>query len=398
MLSDPLIRNAKKQAAPYKLKDGKGLYLEIRPSGAKLWRYRYRIAGKENVFAIGAYPDVGLAGARSEREAARVLVKKGVHPSHNRKLDRIRQIHEHANTLEAVAREWLKSKTWTKGVLHERTKQLERDVFPAIGALPIRQVAPVHVLDILRTIEKRSPTAAAQIKRAFSGIFSLAVATLRAETDPSVPVRGSIKQPQSKHKVPLDAKQIGVLLRAVTAYHGGLPTMVAFKLMWLTLARPSEVIEAPWAEFDLAGATWRIPGARMKMRQDHIVPLPRQAVALLSRLQVLTGEGLLAFPNRDDRTKPMTDATMRQAVKTMKLPFKYSPHATRTTGSTLLNEMGFRGDVIERQLAHQDKDGVRRTYNQAQYLAERAEMMQSWADFLDGVTAGGAIVPMRNAG
>lgn len=398
MLSDTAVRNAKKKAAPYKLTDGKGLYLEVRPTGAKLWRYRYRIARKENVFAIGAYPEVGLSAARAERDAARTLVKQGVHPAHNRKLDRIRQANEHANTFEAVAREWLASKDWTKAVVSERRRLLERDVFPKIGALPIRQVAPAHILEILKRIDKRSPVAAAQVKRAIAGIFSLAVSTLRADTDPSAPVRGAIKQPKSQNKTALQPAQIGVLLRAVDVYHGQFATKIAFRLMWFTLARPIEVIEAPWVEFDLDGAMWRIPAARMKMAAEHIVPLPRQAVALLVRLHALTGGGVHLFPHRDDRTRPMTDNALRQAVKNMRLPFRYSPHATRTTGSTLLNEMGYRGDVIERQLAHQEKDAVRRTYNQAKYLTERAEMMQAWADFLEGVSAGGEIVPIRKTG
>jgi integrase len=386
MLSDARIRSAKPRPPDaYKLTDSHGLYLEIRPTGSKLWRYRYRIAKKENVFAIGAYPEVSLADARLERDRARALVKANVHPSGQRRLDRILEANDHATTFQAVALEWLAAKDWTPAVVAYSKKVFERDVFPTIGALPIKRVVPAHVLDILKTTGKRSPGIAAKARRMMSGVFEHAIATLRAENDPVHPVRKAVKQPKSVNKQPLTREQVAEFLELVDVYAGQFETRTAFNLLWLTLARPTEVVEARWAEFDLDGARWRIPAERMKMDAAHNVPLPKQAVALLRRLHAVTGHREILFPHRDNRSQPMSDAALRQAVRNMKLKFSYSPHATRTTGSTLLNEMGFRGDVIERQLAHQERNAVRRTYNHADYFAERAEMMQRWADMLDEI-------------
>jgi integrase len=401
MLKDKKISDAKKAKTPYKLTDGAGLYVEVKPTGKKLWRYRYRIGGKENVYALGEYakPPITetkdqarkrrqaglftLMEARIERERCRALVKQGVHPAHERKLDRIRRKHERANTFRTVADEWLSAKDWTPRVKDSMGSLLEHDVYPHIGDLPIRQVTPAHVLDILNRIKKRSPTGAAQVKRAISGLFELAISTLRAESDPSYPVRKSVKQPKPENKIALSVEQIGTVMRKIDAYGGNFPTQSALRLLWWTLARPNEVLGARWSEIDLDEATWRIPAERMKMRTDHVIPLSTQAVNLLRRLHAITGERELLFPHRDDRTKPLVDATLRQAARQMELGFRYSPHATRATGSTRLNELGYRPDVIERQLAHQERNAVRRTYNPAEYLAGRRAMMQDWANMLD---------------
>jgi integrase len=410
MLRDAKIRSAKRARKPYKLTDAGGLYIEVKPTGSKLWRYRYRIAGKENVYALGEYTTAPttetkeqarkrreggvftLTEARAERDRCRALVKQGVHPAHERKLDRIRRKHESANTFRAVAAEWLVAKDWTQRVKDSIGSLLDDDVFPHIGDLPIRQVAPAHVLDILNRIKSRSPTGAAQVKRAISGIFELAISTLRAESDPSYPVRKSLKQPKSENKAALSVEQIGKVMQAIDGYRGNFTTQSAFRLMWWTVARPNEVLGARWAEFDLDAAMWRIPAERMKMGSEHVIPLPTQAVDLLRRLHGITGKRNLLFPHRDDRTKPIVDATLRQAVKHMALPFRYSPHATRATGSTRLNELGYRADVIERQLAHQERNSSRRAYNQALYVGERQEMMQRWSDLLDAWAKGDKVI------
>ena len=406
MLTDTKCRNAKPTEKPYKLTDAKGLYLEVKPNGVKAWRYRFELRegekAKESVFAIGEYaspptvetPDEAkarrgggrftLAEAREERTKARALVKQGINPAHNRQLDRIRRENENATTFEAVAREWIALRDWEEVTKTKRLEMLRRVVFPKIGALPIRQVQPVHILDVLKAAAvNNGPTVAAEAKRTMMGIFELAVSTLRADTDPVYPVRKSLPANKTQHKRPLASAEIGQLLRDLEGHGSNFQTVAAFRLMWLTLARPSEVVEAEWTEFDLDAAVWRIPAERMKMRREHLVPLPRQAVELLRGMHTLTKERQHVFPNRDNRKRPMVAAAFRQMLHVMGWSGKYSPHATRTTGSTRLNEMGYSPDWIERQLAHAEPNAVRRTYNHADYFADRAKMMQQWADLLD---------------
>lgn len=397
MLNDIQCRNAKPQAKPYKLTDGKGLYLEVKPNGVKAWRYRFRLTGKESVFAIGDYPAITLVEARKKREEARDLVKGGINPAHNRQLEKIKQGQEAATTFEAVALEWLALKDWEKVTKDRRLDMLQRVVFPTIGHLPIKQVTPAHILSIIQERGKISPAVAAEARRTMQGVFDLAICTLRAESDPVHPVRNALPPNKTQHKRALADDEIGQLLRDLEEHKGNYQTGAAFKLMWQTLCRPSEAIEAEWKEFDLDGALWKIPAVRMKKRKEHIVPLPSQAVEVLRSMHAITGQHVHVFPNRDDRTKPMTAATMRQALKTLGWAGKYSPHATRTTGSTKLNEMGYRSDWIEKQLAHAEMNAVRRTYNHADYLADRATMMQHWADLLDGLKQGGKVLPFKKS-
>lgn len=414
MLSDTQCRNAKPQAKPFKLADEKGLYLEVKPNGVKAWRYRFELGGKESVFAIGDYSAAPagettdqattrknggiftLAEAREERTKARALVKQGINPAHQRQLGKIKQEQENATTFEAVAREWLGLKDWEEVTRARRLDMLERVVFPKIGALPIKQVIPAHILDVLSTAAKKNGlTVAAEAKRTMSGIFELAVSTLRADADPVYPVRKAIPANKTQHKRPLEAAEIGQLLRDVEGHGGRHETLAAFRLMWLTLCRPSEAAGAQWTEFDLDGAVWRIPAERMKKRKEHVLPLPGQAVEMLRALHGITGCHVHLFPNRDDKTKPMAMASFRQMLNVLGWAGKYSPHATRTTGSTRLNEMGYPADWIERQLAHTEPNAVRRTYNHADYLADRAKMMQQWADKLDSWRDGAKVLPLK---
>src|SRR5215208_1960133 len=265
-LTDTRIRNAKPIEKPYKMADGGGLYIEIKPTGSKLWRLRYRLAGKENVFAIGDYRTIGLAEARTARDQAKKLIKEGVHPSHQRKLERIRQAHEHANTFAAVAKEWLNrnAKHWTARTAQQRKRGLEQDVFPYIGALPVRQVTPAHVLDVVQRIEKRAPAMAALMNRTIGAICRYAVATLRADTDPTSPLRGSLRPRQTEHDKPLAVPEVPGFLKALEAYPGYFSNKVALRLMLLTLVRTTEALEAKWSEFDVEQGHWVIPPIRMK--------------------------------------------------------------------------------------------------------------------------------------
>lgn len=384
MLTDAHCRNAKPREKLYRLNDFKGLYLEIKPTGVKAWRYRFKLNGKESLFALGDYPDVSLADARDACGEARKLVKQGISPVQNRQLERVKRELDSGNTFEVIAQEWLALKDWEDVTKTRRLDMLQRVVFPSIGKLPVRQITSAHVLDILnKTVARGAPTVAAEAKRTMSSVFELAVATLRADTDPVWAVRKALPPNKTQHKRALSIEEIGKLLVDFDGHGGNFQTLNAFRLMWLTLVRPNESVQAEWEEFDLDNALWKIPAHRMKARREHVLPLPEQAVKLLKAMSPITGHAKYVFPNRDDRARPMADAALRQALKKLGWAKKYSPHGTRTTGSTRLNELGYRHDVIEAQLAHAEPNAVRRTYNHATYLDERRGMMQDWADLLD---------------
>lgn len=414
-LTDVTIRNAKPREkpagkdtsgkpafvfvdSPYKLTDAGGLYLQVQPSGAKLWRYRYRIAGKENVFAIGEYFNdkreghISLETARAERDKARVLVRQGIHPSQQRQLARLANHASNANTFEAVAREWIAKKKsgWTPYYLRQVERFLASDVFPAIGKLPIRSVAAAHLLAILKKAEARgAETVALLIRQWVSAIFRYAVATLRADTDPASALKGAIHRPKVRHAKPLSRDELAKLLKAIDSYGGGRTTVIALRLMTLTFLRTSELRNARWSEFDFELAEWRIPDERMKMREMHIVPLSRQALELLRELHTLTGRGEFLFPNYRTPKTSMSPTTINRALERMGFAGKdgigFAAHGFRATASTMLNELQYRDDVIERQLAHGERNKVRASYNQAEYFPERKAMMQAWADMMDEI-------------
>lgn len=421
MLNDTQCRNAKPKDKPYKLKDSNGLYLEIKPNGVKAWRYRFELREdgkiKESVFAIGDYASAPsgetpeetkarrdgrrftLSEARDECTKARALVKQGINPAQHRQLERIKRAQENATTFEAVAKEWLALKDWEEITKKRRLDMLTRVVFPTIGELPMRQITPPVILGILKkAAEKNGVSVMEEAKRTLFGIFELAAETFRVDANPVHQWREALPKNKTQHKRPLETAEIGQLLRDFDGHGGRHETITAFRLMWLTLTRPSEAVEAEWSEFDLETAIWRIPAQRMKKRREHVVPLPTQAVEMLRALHSLTGCRTHLFPHRDDKTKAMATASFRQALNVLGWAGKYSPHATRTTGSTHLNEMGYAADWIERQLAHAEPNAVRRTYNHAEHLADRAKMMQQWADMLDTWKKGDSnVTPIRQA-
>lgn len=389
-LTDAKVRTAKPDAAPIKMADGGGLYLEVRTTGAKLWRYRYRIAGKENVFAIGEYPVVSLAEARAEHAKARALVASGVHPSHNRKVERLSSLVANANTFEAVANEWIAKKlpNWTAYYTGQVTNVLKADVFPYVGKLPIRNVTAAHLLEIIRRVEARGATTIALLVRQWSSaIFRYAVATLRADSDPAAALRGAVERSKVEHHRPLSREQIVEFVSMLDKSGGFRTTVIALRLMLLTFVRTVELRKAEWQEFDLDGAMWRIPAERMKMREPHIVPLSTQVVQLLRELVTYTGGRGLLFPNYRRPKECMTATTLNRALERMGFNGKdsigFSAHGFRATASTILNELGYRSDVIERQLAHAERNKVRASYNQAEYLEDRKVMMQDWANLID---------------
>ncbi|MGJ0431619.1 tyrosine-type recombinase/integrase [Methylobacter sp.] len=383
-ISDAALRAAKPSDKPYKIATGGGLYLEVTPRGSKLWRWKYRIQGKENRYALGSYPELTLKDAREKVEAARKLVEQGLHPAQQKRLERTKSAHEHINTFEAIAKEWLALKDWEEITKKRRLGMLQRVIFPAIGHLPVRQITPPVILAILqKAADNNGISVMAEAKRTLFGIFELAAETFRVDSNPVHQWRAALPKNKTQHKRALDITEIGQLMRDVDNHGSNYQTRCAFNLMWLTLARPSEVIEAEWSEFDLDRAIWRIPAERMKKRKEHVIPLPSQAVKLLRGMDTITGDKKHVFPHRDNRAKPMVAASFRQMLNTLGWSGKFSPHATRTTGSTRLNELGFSADWIERQLAHSEANSVRRTYNHADYLKDRTNMMQQWADLLD---------------
>lgn len=392
-LTDVKARTAKPEAKPYKLGDSGGLYLLVATSGSKLWRWKYRLEGKENVLALGDYPSTSIADARRARDEAKLLVKRGIHPTHHKREAKVRQAAERANTLEAVAKEWIEKKKprWTPYYLKQVESFLGADVFPYVGALPIRTVTAAQLLDIIQRIEGRgAATVAILVRQWLSAIFRYAVATLRADADPAAALRGAITRPRVRHHKPLSKLDLVTLERSLTSYRGRRETVIAIRLLMLTFVRPGELRAAQWDEFDLENAIWRIPASRMKMREGHLVPLSRQALGLLEELKCITGGKGWLFQNIRQPKSCMTITTMNRALERMRFNGKdtigFSSHGFRATASTMLNELGYRSDVIERQLAHKERDKVRASYNQAEYLVERTTMMQDWADLIDSMT------------
>lgn len=395
-LTDTRIRSLRPSERSYRKTDSGGLILEVKPTGARLWRYRYRIAGKENMFAIGAYPEISLKEARERRDEARKLVKQGIHPAHHRKAEKLRKAHEHANTFEAVAREWLDSMKsyWTPRTYRQRLNLLKNDVFPHIGALPMRQVTTAHGHAVIKRIEKRAPQMAVLAKQCFSAISRLAIVTQRASTDIGYALRGSVRTAPVKHKRPLRPHEIPRFFKRLENYSGYFPTKAAIRMLWFTLARPTEVAGARWDEFDLDNAIWTIPAERMKMRQPHAIPLPRQAVELLEVLREITGSFEYLIPNRNNPKKHAGHSVFVKAFDSMGYSGKCSPHGIRVTGRTILGEQGHPRDVLERQLAHRDAKHVR-AYDQGDRLEARRVIMQGWADYLDGLRSDANVTNLR---
>ncbi len=404
MLTDTKCKTAAPRDKLYRLPDGSGLYLEVKPNGVKAWRYRFEIKGKESLFAIGEYASASnkesavqaedrraakrftLQEARNERVRCRDLVRQGINPADHRKQELIKTEHAARITFEVIAKEWLSMKDWQELTKLRRLDVLERVIFPKIGLLPIAQITSLQVLDVLNEADKKNgPSVRDVAKRTMSSVFELAIATLRAERDPVYPVRKAHPRNKTQHKRALEESEIAQLQRDVRGLGGRYETVASFQLMWWTLCRPNEAIEAQWTEFDLDGAVWLIPASRMKMGKAHKVPLPRQAVEMLRAMHGLTGRYQYVFPGRDRRTAPMSQASWRQALMKLGWSGRFSPHATRVTGSTRLHEMGYRSEWIERQLAHADTNAVRATYNHALYFEDRAQMMQVWADRLDAL-------------
>jgi integrase len=401
-LTDTAVKKAKPGARPVKLSDSKGMYLLVNPTGSKLWRWKYRMLGKEKVMALGAYPDVSLAQAREAVDSARKVLAAGDDPMVKRKADKHASLTAAANSFESVARKWWAhwSPTRTEQHAGQVMRRFEANVFPHIGARPVSEIQAPELVAMLKTIEARGVNdVAKRAHQTSSQVFRYAIAHGLATRNPAADIKPGdvLASRQKKNLARIDGKELPALLRHIDAYQGTAATRLAMKLMALTFVRTSELIGARWAEFDLKAARWDIPAERMKMKTPHIVPLSSQAVNILKTLQLVSGRGALVFPGERDHEKPMSNNTILGALKRMGYKGRMTGHGFRGIASTLLHEMGFNHAHIELQLAHQERDAVSAAYNHATYLKERAKMMQHWADYLDNCTTGKVLTFKRKA-
>ena len=352
------------------------------------------------MFAIGEYPEISLSAARSQRDEARTLVRQGIHPSHVRQTEKLHNITESANTFQAVAMEFAEQKrrTWTEKYSNQFDRTMKGNVYPYIGRLPIRQVTSVHILEIMRRMDKRGATTYAIVTRKWcSAVFRYAASTMRADADPAAALKGALTRPDVKHARPLEPGEIGEYLKKLDNFGGNRTTGIALELLLLLFVRTAEIRTADWSHFDLDGAQWKIPAEKMKMRRIHVVPLPEQAVALLRELHAITGGGQWLFPNTRRPREVMSPTTVNRALEYMGYSTgQVTGHDFRATASTRLNEMGYPPAHIEMQLAHAPKNKTAAAYNHAQYLPERTRMMQDWADYVYSLKAGGEVVGIRS--
>ncbi len=390
-LTDISCKTAKPSSKSRKLADTNGLYLEIMPNGSKYWRLKYRFAGKEKRLAIGVYPEVSLSEARDKREKARKLLATNIDPSQAKRENKRQAVLKYENTFEAIAREWHENQKpgWTQRHAHYVMKRLEADVFPTLSTRPIAEITAPELLSTIRLIEKRGAIDIAHRAIQTCGqIFRYAIVTGRAERDVSADLRGALKTRKKVHHASIQAADLPEFLEKLDTYDGHLQTKLALKLLLLTFVRTTELRAAQWSEINLDAAEWRIPAERMKMRQLHIVPLSKQSITVLEELKKINGHSPFVFPNSANPQKCMSENTVLYALYRMGYHSRATGHGFRSTASTILNETGFRPDVIERQLAHSERNKVRASYNHAQYLPERRKMMQWWADYLEAAAEG----------
>ncbi|MFL6676110.1 MAG: tyrosine-type recombinase/integrase [Massilia sp.] len=390
-LTDVGIRSAKPATKPVKMFDERGLFLIVTPAGGKWWRLKYRFDNKEKLLSLGVYPDVGLKDARERRDAARKLLADGIDPGVNRKAQKAARQDRAANSFELVAREWYEkfSPSWVEAHGSRIIRRLERDIFPHLGGRPVAEVTAPELLATVRRIENRGAVETAHRALGNCGqVFRYAIATGRADRDPSADLRGALPPVKGEHFAAVtEPKLAGELLRTLDGYQGTLTVSCALRLAPLVFVRPGELRAAEWSEIDLGGAEWRIPAERMKMANDHIVPLAAQAVAILREIRELTGAGRFVFPSARSGSRPMSDNAILAAMRRMGISKEeMSGHGFRAMARTILDEvMGVRPDLIEHQLAHAVKDPNGRAYNRTAHLAERRKMMQQWADYLDAL-------------
>ena len=391
-----------------KLSDGKGLYLELSPAGGRWWRLKYRIAGVEKRISLGTYPETSLKAAREKIEEARALVAQGIDPSQARKAAKQEAAHQDEQaqreaqglplhgSFESVAREWFDTRKdeWAPTYAKKIFRRLEVDVFPWLGKLPVPNITPPMVLDMLRKAENRGAIETAhRVLETCGQVFRFAVATGRIESNPARDLKDALRKPMVQHFAAItDPQRFGELLRAIDSYRGTPVVCAALRLMPLMLLRPGELRQAQWDELDLPAATWTVPAARMKREKvgkiygkPHIVPLPRQAVAIFEALKPLTEHSPYVFRGERSAQRPMSDAAINAALRTLGFSAdEVTGHGFRASARTMIVErLGIAESVVEAQLAHSVRDNLGRAYNRTEFMQERVRMMQQWADYLD---------------
>ncbi|MEN1957706.1 tyrosine-type recombinase/integrase [Luteimonas changyuni] len=387
MLTDTKVRTLKPREAAYRIADANGLCIEVRPSGAKVWRYRYRFAGRASMVTMGEYPTMGLSAARAERERLRALVKGGGNPALSAKIERAIAIEQSESTFGAIAEELRLKRAkagLSPGSVERERRLLEKDLAPIVP-VPITEVTAPLLLAALRKLEARGVVETAHRARALAGqVFRYAIATGRAQTNPAESLAGALEQPKSTHFASVtEPKQIGGLLAAMYRYQGSPVTQAALKLAPMLFVRPGELRQAQWADVDLKSAEWRFIAS--KTGTPHIVPLATQAIQILSDLKPLTSRSPFVFPGVRNSKRPMSENTVNAALRYLGFDSEtITGHGFRAMARTVLDEvLGFRPDYIEHQLAHAVRDPLGRAYNRTAHLGERKKMMQAWADYLD---------------
>jgi integrase len=400
-ITDAVCRTSKLREKPYKLSDGGGLYLLVEKSGSKLWRHAFRFDGKQKLVALGAYPVVSLAEARAGRDANKALLAKGIDPCVQRKIDRGAARIARSNTFSIVADELIEKFT-AEGddpKTIEKKKWLLGFVSADLGNRPIAEIKAPELLEVLRKIERRGRFDSARRARSLAGrVFKFAIATNRADRDPSADLAGALISPKVQHRAAIiEPKAVGALLRAIDDLDGQPTTKAALQLIAVTFVRPGELRHAEWNEFDIPNAVWNIPADKMKMARPHKVPLSRQAMEIIAALRLITGGSRYLFPQIRSWHRPISDGTLNAALRRLGYSkSQMTAHGFRSTASTLLNESReFSGDAIERQLAHQEDDDTRAAYNFAEFWDERVRLMRWWGDYLCELRELGQVVTSR---
>ncbi len=411
-LTDTAVRTRKPGPKAIKMSDGGGLYLLLNPKGMRWWRWDYRrpVTGKRNTLSLGTYPEISLAEARSRRDDVRRQLALGIDPGEHRHTTKAASLESASNSFEAVAREWLaiRAHEWTAGQLKKERSRLENHAFPWIGKVPVSELGVSQIRPLIERVSKAGHLEQAhRLRFQISRVFQFAIASGRADRDPAGDLKAVLPSRRKQNFATItDPKKVGQLLRAIDGFEGTFTTACALKLAPLLFCRPGELRAAEWSEFDLShpeGPQWVIPATRRKLRKaekenpntpPHIVPLCTQAVAILDELRPLTGSKRFLFPGARDPKRPMSDMTINAALRRLGYEKEeMTGHGFRHMATTLLNELGFNRDAIERQMAHKEP-GVRGVYNKAQHLPERRQMMQAWADYLDGLKSGAKVVPL----
>jgi len=385
-LTDLRCKQAQHKDKTYAIYDNKGLYLEIMPVKGKYWRFSYSFTGKRKRIALGVYPEVSLKDARSKRDELRKVIKSGEDPSLIRKKAKIETKENIVNSYENIAREWYKKKQPTMAERHAFyvISRQEANIFPYLGSVPINKITPKELLAVIRKIEDRgSLEVSRRTLQVVGQVFRYAIATGRAEHDISTDLRGALQPAKKKNYPHFSEKEFQHFLGTFHEFKGNVITKLALKLLILTFLRSGELRGARWEEFDFDKKEWRVPKDRMKMKQQHIVPLSEQAIVVIAEIRKYTGDYELLFPCRTSSFKPISDNTLSKAFRDQGYKGLATPHGMRATASTILNENGFKADVIERQLAHCERNQIRASYNHAQYLPERREMMQWWGKYVE---------------